>query len=256
MFFQQPNLIKKNNILILLYPHHITQSTSAVFSGYSFLVRPNRGAWSADDRDAAADGCRLRRGGGRHDEGRSLVRARAARARRAGHPSVAGGPRDAQPTRASDHTIAPGKPRARRSWPVAASVCSLGFRRAAALRPLRAPDRRRLALSSRAVEATRSRLRSACPRALRTPLPPARAIVPTYAIPTHILPQAAAQQSSSYTTGFYSCTAPSLWATMRRVHRKASLPHLPQPQPQPQPQPRPPLPPLLQRRCRGWCAVP
>ena len=78
----------------------------------------------------------------------------------------------------------------------------------------------------------------------------ARAIMPIYPSPSHIPSQAAAQQSSSYTTGFYSCTAPSLWATFPRVHRKASLPHLPPPQPQP------PQPPLLQRRCRVGSAVP
>ena len=103
----------------------------------------------------------LRRGGW-PDEGHSLVRARAARARRTGHPVVAGGAREAQPARASNHTIPSGQPNASRSRLAAASVRALVFRRAAALRPMAATHWRRLALSTPAVGATCWRFRCAC----------------------------------------------------------------------------------------------
>ena len=90
------------------------------------------------------------------------------------------------------------------------------------------------------------------PSILRT----ARAILRTFPSASHISPQAAAQQSSSCTIGFYSCTAPSPWAAPR-LYRKASLPHLRRPPPPLPPQPPlPPLLPLLRHRCQGRRAVP
>ena len=88
------------------------------------------------------------------------------------------------------------------------------------------------------------------PSILRT----ARATLRTFPSASHIPPQAAAQQNSSCTIGFYSCTAPSPLAAPR-LHRKASLPHLRPPPPPPPPPlppqpPLPPLPPLLRHRCQ------